>query len=485
MSARDAVVEVKPVGADEAPVVHAVVHAAFEARPPLDPPAAALTETLEQLEARLAVHGGLLARVDGEPAGALVLDPVGSTMYLRRFGVVPDACRATASPPRSSTRRSRPPRATTTSPSSPARSCPPRSRSGSTRASARSAATRPNVELRRPLRTAVFKAPDAEAMRGLGRSVAGQLAPGDLIVLTGSLGAGKTTFTQGLGAGLGVRGAVTSPTFVIARVHPSEVGGPALVHVDAYRLGGVAELDDLDLDTSLDARRHRRRVGRGAGRGALRVAARGQHRPHADDDELAPGRAHPGRPALARPLLPGARMTLVVAHVSDTHFGGPPDARARAERGPRAPAGDGPAPRRPRWSPATSPTTASRRSTPRRAPSSTRWPGPKLVGTGNHDVREEFARGLLDREADGPLVQVLEAPASGFVMLDSLVPAPRRASGSTTASSTLESLAWLDEQLGRRRRARRSSCLHHPPVDLGLGADGADPAARPRAARAR
>jgi tRNA threonylcarbamoyladenosine biosynthesis protein TsaE len=71
-------------------------------------------------------------------------------------------------------------------------------------------------------------------------------------VLTGSLGAGKTTFTKGLGAGLGVRGAVTSPTFVIARVHPSEVGGPALVHVDAYRVGGVAELDDLDLDASLD-----------------------------------------------------------------------------------------------------------------------------------------------------------------------------------------------------------------------------------------
>ena len=110
----------------------------------------------------------------------------------------------------------------------------------------------PNVELRRPLRTAVYQAPDAEAMRSLGRSLAGQLAPGDLIVLTGSLGAGKTTFTQGLGAGLGVRGQVTSPTFVIARVHPSEVGGPALVHVDAYRLGGIDELDDLDLDTSLD-----------------------------------------------------------------------------------------------------------------------------------------------------------------------------------------------------------------------------------------
>jgi len=96
------------------------------------------------------------------------------------------------------------------------------------------------------------QAPDADAMRGLGRSLAGQLTAGDLIVLSGELGAGKTTFTQGLGAGLGVRGDITSPTFVIARVHPSLVGGPDLVHVDAYRLGGLDELDDLDLDASLD-----------------------------------------------------------------------------------------------------------------------------------------------------------------------------------------------------------------------------------------
>ena len=80
----------------------------------------------------------------------------------------------------------------------------------------------------------------------------GVLAAGDLVVLTGGLGAGKTTLTQGIGEGLGVRGPITSPTFVIARVHPSLVGGPDLVHVDAYRLGGVAELDDLDLDASLD-----------------------------------------------------------------------------------------------------------------------------------------------------------------------------------------------------------------------------------------
>ncbi len=83
---------------------------------------------------------------------------------------------------------------------------------------------------------------------GLGRL----LRAGDLVVLTGDLGAGKTTLTQGIAEGLGVRGPITSPTFVIARVHPSLVGGPALVHVDAYRLGGLAELDDLDLDTSLE-----------------------------------------------------------------------------------------------------------------------------------------------------------------------------------------------------------------------------------------
>lgn len=85
-----------------------------------------------------------------------------------------------------------------------------------------------------------------------GRALAGVLRPGDLLILSGDLGAGKTTLTQGLGEGLGVRGPVTSPTFVIARVHPSLVDGPALVHVDAYRLGDGAELDDLDLDTDLE-----------------------------------------------------------------------------------------------------------------------------------------------------------------------------------------------------------------------------------------
>ncbi|PSM37475.1 tRNA (adenosine(37)-N6)-threonylcarbamoyltransferase complex ATPase subunit type 1 TsaE [Streptomyces dioscori] len=91
-----------------------------------------------------------------------------------------------------------------------------------------------------------------EQMKELGRRLAKLLRAGDLVMLTGELGAGKTTLTRGLGEGLGVRGAVTSPTFVIARVHPPLGGGPPLVHVDAYRLGGgLDEMEDLDLDVSL------------------------------------------------------------------------------------------------------------------------------------------------------------------------------------------------------------------------------------------
>jgi tRNA threonylcarbamoyladenosine biosynthesis protein TsaE len=90
------------------------------------------------------------------------------------------------------------------------------------------------------------------AMRDLGRSLARLLRVGDLVILAGPLGAGKTTLAQGIGEGLGVRGPVTSPTFVIARVHPVLTGsGPSLVHADAYRLGSIAEVDDLDLDADM------------------------------------------------------------------------------------------------------------------------------------------------------------------------------------------------------------------------------------------
>lgn len=92
---------------------------------------------------------------------------------------------------------------------------------------------------------------EAADMEAWGREIGTRLRAGDLVVLTGPLGAGKTTLTRGIGAGLQVRGPIQSPTFVIARTHPSLVDGPPLVHVDAYRLGSPAELADLDLD--LDA----------------------------------------------------------------------------------------------------------------------------------------------------------------------------------------------------------------------------------------
>lgn len=97
-----------------------------------------------------------------------------------------------------------------------------------------------------------LRLPRAADTHAFGRWLGSRLRPGDLVVLTGDLGAGKTTLTQGIGEGLGIRGPVTSPTFVISRIHPSLVGGPALVHVDAYRVGSALELDDLDLDADLD-----------------------------------------------------------------------------------------------------------------------------------------------------------------------------------------------------------------------------------------
>ena len=244
-------VVVRRVGPEAAADVLAVVQEAFGARPVLDPPADALGEDLGSIARLLGVRGGLLATVDDVPVGCVVLDVEPDAMVLRRFGVVPAAqgtgvatalveAAIEAAAGRSAVRVV-------------AREELPETvafweRHDFVETGRRS----PYVELALWLGT-TFDAPDAETMRALGERLGGSLVAGDLVVLTGELGAGKTTFTQGLGTGLQVRGGVTSPTFVIARVHPSLVGGPDLVHVDAYRLGGLDELDDLDLDTSLDS----------------------------------------------------------------------------------------------------------------------------------------------------------------------------------------------------------------------------------------
>jgi len=243
-------VDVRRVGADAAAEVLGVIRTAFASRPILDPPADALSETKETVGAELRAYGGLLAMINGEPVGTLLFRPGADAMLLRRFGVVPAAQgkgvaqrlvqgavdanlghRALAVLAREE--------------------LPATVGFWARRGFVQTERRSPYIEMRRPLPTS-WEAVDADEMRALGERVGRSLHAGDVVVLTGELGAGKTTLAQGMGIGLGVRGNVTSPTFVIARVHPSLVGGPDLVHVDAYRLGGIDELDDLDLDTSLD-----------------------------------------------------------------------------------------------------------------------------------------------------------------------------------------------------------------------------------------
>jgi 3',5'-cyclic-AMP phosphodiesterase len=161
-------------------------------------------------------------------------------------------------------------------------------------------------------------------------------------------------------------------------------------------------------------------------------------------------------------------MTLVIAHVSDTHFGGPPDARVRAERvlahllamDPRPDVlvvtGDVADHGRPEeYAEARAVLDA--------------WTGPKTIGPGNHDVREAFALGMHDAELapDGPLVEVTDAGVARFVMLDSLVPARdgRRIDHGELSAASLEALDDLLAADGRPTFV----CLHHPPVELGLG----------------
>ncbi len=230
-----------------------VIHAAFGARPPLDPPATAVDETPESVARSLAKGGGVLARVAGRPAGAILVvpDDSGTRVSFRRVSVHPDWQRHGIA-------------------------------SAMVSAAEELAATlgfqqvelfarrelsevlefwqhrgfridRPapyGVVLSKRLPLAI-RVPTSARMRDLGARLARVLEPGDVVIASGDLGAGKTTLTQGIGVGLGAAGPVISPTFVLSRIHPAHDGGPALVHVDAYRLSSPEELDDLDLDATV------------------------------------------------------------------------------------------------------------------------------------------------------------------------------------------------------------------------------------------
>lgn len=229
-----------------------VIEQAFGDRPVLDPPATALDETITSLTEALDEHGGLLATLDGRAVGTLLFRPLQGLLGVRRVGVVTDVRHLGVAQQLAETAELR------------ARSLgfpglvlearaelPTTVRFWQRLGYAEVGRDGPKLRMVRMLPT-VVTLPEAKDTRALGKRLGKQLRSGDLVVLSGDLGAGKTTFTQGLGEGLGVRGPVTSPTFVISRVHPSLVGGPDLVHVDAYRLGDAAELDDLDLDTDLE-----------------------------------------------------------------------------------------------------------------------------------------------------------------------------------------------------------------------------------------
>jgi len=239
--------------ASDIPAMLGVIHAAFGARPRLGNRPEALSETVGTLAAALARGAGYLAEVDGRPGATVVVTHVDGAARLGRVSVHPDLQRhgvaafvigvllevladAGESEVSLLCRREFPQLAAWW-----------RRHGFEARGEERDCWV-----MARAL-PVVVEVPDAEAMRALGRRLAALLRAGDLVIATGELGAGKTTLAQGIGEGLGVDGPVISPTFVLSRVHPSRVGGPALVHVDAYRLAGSAELDDLDLEASVDS----------------------------------------------------------------------------------------------------------------------------------------------------------------------------------------------------------------------------------------
>lgn len=238
-------------GPEDAPAFFAVIHEAFSVRPPLDPPAEALSDTLEDIELHLASGYGVAVHVDDELAGCLILDVEADAVTLRRVSVLPRHARH---------------RVAVTMVKAALELA---ADLGCRRAELVARVEFPqliewwrgrgfqvvathghNVEMARDV-PRLLTVDTAEGMHRLGIALAGLMKPGDVVIATGELGAGKTTLAQGIGAGLGVEGPVISPTFVISRVHPSLSDGPALVHVDAYRMGTGAELADIDLDSSL------------------------------------------------------------------------------------------------------------------------------------------------------------------------------------------------------------------------------------------
>ncbi len=242
---------VEPALAD-ANAICELIREAFGGRPPVDPPPPALSETPEKVAAALAGGFGVLALVDDQAAGVVIVSVDGPVAGIHRVSVRPAYQRQGIASALVEVAIELLTARGVSAVELVAREEFPLVVAWWRRhgfAEVDREGTSLTLARQLPVRLA---APTAEDTQGVGRRLAHVVRAGDVIIASGDLGAGKTTLTQGLGAGLGVAGAIISPTFVLSRVHPSTVGGPALVHVDAYRLSDFAELEDLDLEVSLD-----------------------------------------------------------------------------------------------------------------------------------------------------------------------------------------------------------------------------------------
>lgn len=242
------IVEARP---DHAAAVADLIQRSFAARPPVDPPAAALTEDTESVLAAISESGGLVALLDGGVVGSLLFDHSRSGwLGLRRVSVDPGHQEhGIASAIVGVAEEVAAQRESDGLWLWVREELPATVQFWRRRGYQRVGREGVHAVFQKPL-PARIEVQSPDHMRDLASRLAAVLRAGDLLILTGELGAGKTTFTQGLGEALGVRGPITSPTFVLSRIHPSLVGGPDLVHVDAYRLGSAAEVDDLDLDAT-------------------------------------------------------------------------------------------------------------------------------------------------------------------------------------------------------------------------------------------
>lgn len=238
---------------DHAQAVLEVIKLSFGARPKLDPPSTALDETEGTVAAALDKAGGLLVERRGKPIGAMIFDESrpGQLGY-RRVSVDPGhQDRGVASAMVGVAEDTAEERGHDGIWLNVREELPDNVEFWTRRRYIPVQRENTTIEFGKTLWLA-RELHTPQETHGFGIALAGLLRAGDLLVMTGALGAGKTTLTQGIGEGLGVRGPITSPTFVISRTHPSLVGGPPLVHVDAYRLGDSSEIDDIDLDASAD-----------------------------------------------------------------------------------------------------------------------------------------------------------------------------------------------------------------------------------------